>query len=308
MARGGSTEGREGIVVLGIPRSGTTLVRRLLDAHPSISCPGETFLFSSCARFIEADQVKSGLDIGCVSLLQQMGFPEEDVLRRLREFAFAFHREHLVRTGKRRWAEKSVMDVFHLEAIERLLGDHVAFVVVERHGLDVVASLIEMTEKSGGPLTELHSYLQRYRRWAEAYARLWAELTTDLRDFAERRENVILLQYERLIADPDAELERLFAFLGEEHDLGLVRRALQDEIDVAPGDWKTYGRLEIDAASRGRWKKDLSRSDLHAAVPIVNPVLARCGYEEVPLPDKPDPASERRRYLMGLQLRSRRRK
>ncbi|HEY4117191.1 MAG TPA: sulfotransferase [Byssovorax sp.] len=33
--------GYEGAVILGPPRSGTTLLRRLVDAHPNLSCPPE---------------------------------------------------------------------------------------------------------------------------------------------------------------------------------------------------------------------------------------------------------------------------
>ncbi|MCA9663328.1 MAG: sulfotransferase, partial [Myxococcales bacterium] len=39
----GSAGRSPGIIVLGAPRSGTTLLRRLLDAHPNIACPPETY-------------------------------------------------------------------------------------------------------------------------------------------------------------------------------------------------------------------------------------------------------------------------
>ena len=40
------------VVLLGFPRSGTTLLSRLLDAHPEISCPPETHLLSAASRFL----------------------------------------------------------------------------------------------------------------------------------------------------------------------------------------------------------------------------------------------------------------
>lgn len=60
--------GRDGgIVVLGLFRSGTTLLRRLLDAHPRIHCPSETFLFSACANFVESQEIAEGMEVGAMS-------------------------------------------------------------------------------------------------------------------------------------------------------------------------------------------------------------------------------------------------
>ena len=40
------------LVILGFPRSGTTLLARLLDGHPDISAPPETGLLSAAGRFL----------------------------------------------------------------------------------------------------------------------------------------------------------------------------------------------------------------------------------------------------------------
>ena len=130
----------EGIVIIGCPRSGTTLVRRLLDAHSNISCPGETYLLTACARFLQGEQSVDGMEVGVLNGLAFAGFEREEVIRRLREFAFAFHREEADRKGKGRWAEKTAVDAFHLDEIRTLCGEHVHFVCVTRHGLDVAAS------------------------------------------------------------------------------------------------------------------------------------------------------------------------
>ena len=46
----------EGIIVLGAPRSGTTLTQRLLAAHPQIACPPETYLLRACSRFLHEEK------------------------------------------------------------------------------------------------------------------------------------------------------------------------------------------------------------------------------------------------------------
>ena len=54
-----NNEAEKGVIILGCPRSGTTLLRRLLDSHPDLSCPGETFLFRGAARFLKEDTISS---------------------------------------------------------------------------------------------------------------------------------------------------------------------------------------------------------------------------------------------------------
>jgi len=62
----------DGIIVIGCPRSGTTLLRRLLDAHPNIAAPGETYLFTACARFLRSERAVDGMDVGVRFLLRRL--------------------------------------------------------------------------------------------------------------------------------------------------------------------------------------------------------------------------------------------
>jgi hypothetical protein len=39
------------------------------------------------------------------------------------------------------------LDVFYLDEIERLMGNHAQFVVLLRHGLDVTASLVNFRKE-----------------------------------------------------------------------------------------------------------------------------------------------------------------
>lgn len=294
----------EGIIVLGTPRSGTTLLRRLLDAHPNIACPGETNLLSACARFLHSESIAEGVDIGVVGGLSYAGFPEDEVLRRLREFAFDFHREHARREGKRRWAEKTAFDAFHLANIERLVGNHADFICVQRHGLDVACSLHELCEKNGGYLSELHEYIKQYSKPLEAFARAWVDLTNALADFAERhKDNAIVVKYEDLAADPEAQMRRVVEFIGEPWTENLVAEALQRKSGVGLGDWKTYGKQQVDTTSIGRWQ-NLSRATINALGRIVNDTLIRCGYEPVETGEQRSDEEARRRYELGLMLQA----
>src|SRR5690606_24179728 len=99
------------IKILGFPRSGTSLLQRLLAGHPQVWAPPETYVFSGCARMIRESRGE-GPDLGMVTGLSFAGFDEAEVLRRVRDFGAAFLDEGAARAGKATWAEKSAFDIF----------------------------------------------------------------------------------------------------------------------------------------------------------------------------------------------------
>jgi hypothetical protein len=292
----------EGVIILGTPRSGTTLLRRLIDAHPAIACPGETNVFTGCGRFLRSECIAEGVRIGALDGLGYAGFPRDEVLRRLREFAFTFHREYAARKGKLRWASKTAFDAFYLAEMEELCGDQVDFICIQRHGLDVACSIQELCEKNGGYLHELHDYVVRYPLTLDAFAHVWVDLAQAIHHFAARHpDNALVVTYEELTARTDATMTRIMEFVGETWEPALVGRALADRTNLGLGDWKTYAREIVDQESVGRWKR-LSRDTISRLGAICNPTLELCGYESVPVDTEHGADDSRRRYEIGLLL------
>jgi protein-tyrosine sulfotransferase len=296
---------KDGIVILGAPRSGTTLLRRLLNAHPNIACPGETYLLSSCARFLRSDRLADGANMGVLSGLNFAGFERDLVLGELREFAFSFLRRYAEQQGKARWAEKTAIDVFYLEEIEALCGDQVQFVCLSRHGLDVAASCEELVATNGAIPLELHDYVRGNNKPLEAYCEAWVHATRSMLDFAERHsDNSIVCRYEDLVVDPEAVLRRIFSQLDEQWDDGLLQRALSGTDNPGFGDWKTYRSGEVLGSSVGRWKS-LSPPVVARLAGIVNDTLTDAGYEAVAVePAATDDAEAQRRYELGLLIQA----
>lgn len=299
-------DARPGIVVLGAPRSGTTLLRRLLDAHPNIASPPETYLLSAAARFLHRDKFAAGLEIGVLSGLAFAGFEEAEVLERLRHFVFGFLEEHAARSGKPRWAEKTAFDAFHVPQIRALCSGHVRFVCVSRHGLDAAASLAELVDKTGGYVEELHPYVRRHREPLVGLAHAWVDAASAVADVAEGEADAISVRYEALVEDPATTLRALFEALDEPHDDALVGEvlvtALGQEGKLGFGDWKTYAKGAIDRSSVERWRS-LPRPVQAQLAEICNPTLTRLGYAPVDAasPDQ-DAATARKRYEFGLRV------
>lgn len=290
---------RPGIVVLGTPRSGTTLLRRILDAHPSIACPPETYVLQAAARFLHEESFTHGLKIGVLTGLSYAGFSDTEVIGRLRAFAFGLLQESATRRGKARWAEKTAFDAFHVPAIRRICEGHVRFVCIQRHGLDVACSLVDLADKTGGYVEELHAYLRQHAEPLQAFAHAWVDTATSIADVAQR-DDAIDLRYEDLVRDPQAVMRRVLEFLDEPWEDGLVERALADAGQVGFGDWKTYARKGIDASSIDRWRR-LPRPAQARLAEICNPLLQRLGYAPVVV-ESEDDEDARRRYELGLLI------
>jgi protein-tyrosine sulfotransferase len=293
-----------GIVVLGAPRSGTTLLRRLLAAHPHIACPPETHVLNACARFIASDPIGEGLDIGVLSGLSYAGLEEGVVLQRVRELAFGLLGEHARLEGKPRWAEKTAIDAFYIRQIDRIFGDHCRFVCVLRHGLDVAVSMQELCDRSGGYMRELHEYIKRYPKPLEAFSRAWSDISMELKSFAARHpENAIVVRYEELVADTAGTMNEIMRHIGEVWQPEWMEQALRSTGQLGFADWKTYGRSRIDSESIGRWKT-LPPTTVSALAAIANETLAACGYDRIALTAAPSGEEARRRYELGLLLQA----
>ena len=293
----------DGILVLGAPRSGTTLMRRLLNAHPQICCPPETSLFSAAARFLEEESFAGGMSVGVIPGLNFSGFERLDVLQRLREFVFDFLRDIVQRSGRKRWAEKTAFDIFYLDQIKELCGDRCLYICLFRHGLDVVCSMKELCDKMEMYPAELHPYIRRHMAPMEALAHAWADTNENLlRLTVDRPDQCIKVQYEQLVDDPHTHLGEIFDFLGEPTDVKtLIRSAMRSTDKVGLGDWKTYQSTKVHATSVARWKK-LSEETVVRLAPILNPVMSSIGYGAIPVNQASSVTAEEYQHRYELSL------
>jgi protein-tyrosine sulfotransferase len=294
----------EGIIVLGSPRSGTTLLRRLLGAHPNIACPPETNVFTAIGRFLKEDPIAEGVRLGPVSGLAFAGIPPDETIGRLRELCFGFFRSIAQKQGKPRWASKTAWDCFYVDEIERLCGDHSQFICIRRHGLDVICSVQELCLENESYQRELYDYVRRHPFPLEAFAHMWVDVTERIARFAAaHRANTLEIRYEDLAADPRQVMSQVFEFVGETPDAAIVERALANKSDVGFGDFKAYQRTSIDQASVGR-SKSLSPHTRSQLGKIINPTLEASGYPLAPTLAERSDDDVRRRHELGLLVQA----
>lgn len=298
------SEDYDGVLVVGAPRSGTTLLRRLINAHPDFCSPGETNLFTACGRFLSADETSAGLQIGVESGLAFAGVPVAELRKRLRNFAFGLMHEIAEANDARFWVEKTAFNAFYLDNIDALCEDRVRYVFLVRHGLDVATSINELCEENGMYLAELHAYAARFPYPVQAFAHAWVELNERILALLKRRpERCVLIRYEDLVASTSATMESVFSSLGFTWSDEYETRAFEPGDQIGIGDWKTYRHTKTHESSISRWRA-LPPFLTNITADVVNPMLVRLGYD--PVESRPDlgPAEARRRYELGLHFQS----
>ena len=189
------------LIILGFPRSGTTLLARLLNGHPDVSCPPETFAITAAARFLTEQDRVEGPPIGVLSGLGMLGFSADDIMAPLRDMVFGF--QDRIAGDRRIWVEKTAANTFHIETLEPFLSGHVRFIYMVRNPLDVVASNMDLAHNMGAQLSDLFTLTRGHDIPHEGLMRAWINRTEALDAFVERhREDCHTLRYEDLSENP----------------------------------------------------------------------------------------------------------
>jgi Sulfotransferase family len=236
------------IVVGGCYRSGTSLVRRLLNAHPRIHCGPEVKFF----RDFHADYFGDPLHHLRFSTTARSLLPEPELLDVLGAAFIELHARAAARAGKPRWADKNPDNVIYLDDWRRLLGERWLLIHVVRNPLDTLASIAEV----GFPLSipaELDGRIALYRQYNEAA----------LRFGGAHPEQYYRLSYERLVGEPEAQLSGMMSWLAETFDPSQL--AFSHTNDDGLEDPKIKHTTEVHTDGVGRWH-DLFDADQASAI------------------------------------------
>lgn len=232
------------IFVIGSPRSGTTLLRLMLDSHSRVSCGEET-------HFLRQMETMVGRHW---PLLAAYGFEREWWLARIRGFYADFANAVLARSGKVRWAEKDPTYTLHLEFLEALFPT-AQYVHLVRDGHDVVASF---RDRWG------------YRSAARAARGEWRRYVLAARALRDRvpRERYLELRYEDLVAETETTLRRLFEYLDEPFE-----EAVLEPDPAAHSGTERYRRFTAARRAAGGEATTVYRSRIGAGRTSLDPLL-----------------------------------
>jgi tetratricopeptide (TPR) repeat protein len=193
------------IFVLGLPRSGTTLVERILSSHDEVVSAGElthfTRLIAARAQGISRDPNASRPDMVRATAKVDFAALGKEYLQ-----AAKAHLQGILAGKSRHFIDKFPQNTLNIGAIHRALPD-ARIVLLDRHPMDSCYSMYKQV------FTDIYHFsydLEELGRYFVAHQRLmehWLDVLPD---------NIHLVRYEDLVQNPGEEARKLVSFCGLE--------------------------------------------------------------------------------------------
>jgi hypothetical protein len=263
--------------VVGVARSGTTLLVSLLDGHSELlALPYESKVFDWCGA---ADPVATLFATTRFGKL----FPESSENRATLEGELRRHitgpahpraaLEALVSAwsatrpvpGATLWVEKTPKHLRSVPVLRSWYGDDTPFICVVRDPRAVYSSQRKRWGRTGV-------------KAAYHFARRWATADSLVHDYEESGANLLVIRYEDLVADSESVMHKVAGHLGITWDAGLLQ---PDHDWGGGGGGSSFGgrRAGISSTSVDRWIEELPEDEITTIEGLLAPRMARFGYQ-----------------------------
>ncbi len=269
----------------GAPKSGTTWLGRLLDAHPEISCRGEACVHHFGLRLVESAKSYNELLVKRRQAITDSNdfpaMPWSDVLVLMRRFV-QLRLEAIADPAKpklRFLGEKDPEHALHMKTLGELFPEAKVLHIL-RDGRAVFVSAWHHNVRSKDPNLATHGFDD----FLDITAREWSDRVRRGRGGAQiLGPRYFELRYEDLLQQPETWAAKVFAFIGASADSEVVRHC----VDAASFEKLSQGRKrgEGDANSFFRkgladdWKQELSAAQTQRFGQLSGGLLGELGYE-----------------------------
>jgi hypothetical protein len=270
------------LFVVGCGRSGSTMLRLMLDSHPEIAIPGESHfipaLWSTRRRYVTGgvlDADRLAADILQTPHVKLWSLPVELVQRRVRaletpsfagvvEASFLAYADH---HGKRRWGDKTPIYVLWIPLLANLFPS-ARFIQLIRDGRDVALSYLSVP---WGPRT-IWQAAWKWDRDVRSGRRAGRALGVG---------RYLELRYEDLVRDPRGTLESASAFIRVEFSEDMLRFHEDGrERLFAPSDGIPFhaGSARPPTAGVRDWRSQMPVASVRAFEAVAGELLGELGY------------------------------
>lgn len=277
--------------VVGVSRSGTTLLRLMLDAHPDLAIPPETHFIPRLLKDLK--RAGNPAEAAIETITSHRRWPDfhlsaDELASRvyaLREptptnVLRSFYELYAEREGKSRWGDKSPPYLRKMRRIEGVLPE-ARFIHLIRDGRDVAMSLVEV---EWGP----SSIAEAAEKWVDWIARARRQ-ATQVSHYMEAR-------YEDLVMDPEPMLREVceFSELGFDPVMLSYYERADERMTEVIREFQIGGGPKLTAGDRAkqhelvsspprrdrleRWRTEMTDADQAEFSAIGGELLAELGY------------------------------
>jgi hypothetical protein len=230
------------IFVVGSMRSGSTLLRLVLDSHDRIAIGHETGFMGAVAATTQIPGWLHGKD-----WYARLGWSREELEERLADFYGGMFARYAAEQGKSRWGDKTPFHTSHMRQLARIFPSSV-FIGIVRHPGAVASSL---RDKFHYTFTDGLAY------WEAVNIEMVAQA-------AELGSRFTLCRYEDLVTEPERVTRELMDFLGEDWSPKLLEHHRVQRLKGTPRtvEGKTDSQDPIATDRADRWLASASPEDL----------------------------------------------
>jgi Sulfotransferase family len=281
--------------VVGLTRSGTTLLRMMLDAHPELAIPPETHFVPD---LIKAARSEAGVEAMLEAMTSNrtwsdFGISADEMRERLTAVdsgdgagaVRAFFEAYAAKQGKPRWGDKTPAYMLSVQRIGRTLPE-ARFIHLIRDGRDVALSqAARAINEQPPPPEQAARWVKRIHKSREQAATLKGPRYVEAR-------------YEDLVRDPEATLRRICEFIDLPWNDAVLRyhEGAAERLTEMAGTLRAEGthaeqaagyRIENhapttkppDPAKLDKWRREMSPGDVAAYDAVAGDLLRELGYE-----------------------------
>jgi tetratricopeptide (TPR) repeat protein len=251
------------LFVLGVPRSGTTLLEQTLTAHPNIAAGDELPFIHEITQLMPR-MLESPLAYPEALAELWMGDHREDLDNLRDHYLRKVAQLGIVPEGAAWFTDKMPLNETDLGLISLLFPESPLIHVI-RHPLDVVLSVFSNLLTHGFYCAyALESAALHYVRVMELVSAYRAELTL----------RYLPVRYEDMIDDQAATIRRVLDFVGEDFD----PRCLAFHENTRYARTASYAQVSEKLYRRSRYRYRNYLPQLEPAIPILRPVIEQLGY------------------------------
>jgi hypothetical protein len=238
------------LLLVGSPRSGSTMLQRMLGSHSAIFTRPEPHLLTPLAYLGFHDTVeKAPYDhINAAKAVRELvgALPrgEEDYLDAVRAYTDTMYGRILEGRPQRMFLDKTPAYALVLPFVARLYPK-AHYVVLTRHPLAVLSSYASSFFE--GDYEQAYAFNPILHRYVPAIARF----------IRERPVPFVLVRYEDVVASPSSELRRIFEHIGLEHEEAAVDYGQHKHEKGSFGDPKVDDHRRPVTESVAKWASEI---------------------------------------------------